>query len=555
MDGTITIKTEIDNSDFDREIKSLEDKLEGLTSEYNTLSNLKPFEGQEKQMKQLSSQILSTKKRIGQLKKEQDKLNQTGFNNILKSINGVGNSINGVIKKVTKWGLAIFGIRSAYNAIRSAASTLSQYNEQIGTDIEYIRFALASALQPIVETLIRLAYKLLAVINSISVKLFNYPLFANATADGFNKTAKSAEKIKKSLAGFDEMNVLQDTSGGDTSGGVAPSIDLSKTNEEADAYVEKMKETVNTVTSFWEEDWKNYFDNTNGDWDWFIKGLLLTLEGFYKVFKGIFEVIGGIIDIFVGIFTGDMDKLKEGWDKLLKGFVDILVGIIDIIIGLIMALLGIIKGIVLELWKAIVGILSAVGGWIYKNVIKPVADFFVGLWNGIINGVQSAFNFIVGIFNGIVNFFRGIISTIVSLFKDIGAKVGDVIGGAFKAVVNGVLSAIENILNFPIKSINKLINVINKVPGINLGKLSTFNLPRLAKGGIINQPGRGVAIGGEAGREGVLPLTDSQQMAMLGEAIGKYITVDITNITNLDGRQIARKVEQINQNNRFVLNR
>ena len=297
--------------------------------------------------------------------------------NILKSINGVGNSINGIIKKVTKWGLAIFGIRSAYNAIRGAASTLSQYNEQIGTDIEYIRFALASSLQPIVETLIRLAYKLLAVINSISVKLFNYPLFANATADGFNKTAKSAEKIKKSLAGFDEMNVLQDTSGGDTSGGGTPSIDLSKTNEEADAYVEKMKETVITVTSFWEEDWKMYFENASGNWNTFIQGILLILEGFYLIFKGIFEVIGGIIDIFVGIFTGDMDKLKEGWDKLLKGFVDILVGIVDIILGIVLTALGIIKGILLDLWNGVVSVLSIVGNWIYKNVIKPVANFFV----------------------------------------------------------------------------------------------------------------------------------------------------------------------------------
>ena len=29
----------------------------------------------------------------------------------------------------------------------------------------------------------------------------------------------------------------------------------------------------------------------------------------------------------------------------------------------------------------------------------------------------------------------------------------------------------------------------------------------------------------------------------------------LTNITELDGRQIARKVEQISQNNSFVLNR
>jgi hypothetical protein len=84
-------------------------------------------------------------------------------------------------------------------------------------------------------------------------------------------------------------------------------------------------------------------------------------------------------------------------------------------------------------------------------------------------------------------------------------------------------------------------------------------LPKLAVGGIINQPGRGVpyngAYIGERGAEAVVPLTDSQQMSLLGEAIGRYITVNLTNITKLDGRQIARKVDKVNQSNDFVFNR
>ena len=70
------------------------------------------------------------------------------------------------------------------------------------------------------------------------------------------------------------------------------------------------------------------------------------------------------------------------------------------------------------------------------------------------------------------------------------------------------------------------------------------SIPRLASGGIINKPGRGVplavgGIAGERGREAVLPLTDSQQMAYLGREIAKNIVVNLTNITELDGRQIA----------------
>ena len=84
-------------------------------------------------------------------------------------------------------------------------------------------------------------------------------------------------------------------------------------------------------------------------------------------------------------------------------------------------------------------------------------------------------------------------------------------------------------------------------------------LPRLAVGGIINQPGRGVpyhgAVIGERGAEAVIPLTDSQQMALLGETIGKYITIN-ANITNtMNGRVISREIQRIQTGNDFVLNR
>lgn len=82
-------------------------------------------------------------------------------------------------------------------------------------------------------------------------------------------------------------------------------------------------------------------------------------------------------------------------------------------------------------------------------------------------------------------------------------------------------------------------------------------LIKYASGGIINQPGRGVplAVGGEAGREGVIPLTDSQQMALLGEAIGKYITIN-ANITNtMNGRVLSRELQKIQNEESFASNR
>lgn len=66
--------------------------------------------------------------------------------------------------------------------------------------------------------------------------------------------------------------------------------------------------------------------------------------------------------------------------------------------------------------------------------------------------------------------------------------------------------------------------------------------------------GGGSAIGGEAGREGVIPLTDQQAMAELGKEIGKNVLVNLTNITQMNGRVISRELKQVQSTQNFAYN-
>ena len=80
-----------------------------------------------------------------------------------------------------------------------------------------------------------------------------------------------------------------------------------------------------------------------------------------------------------------------------------------------------------------------------------------------------------------------------------------------------------------------------------------------ATGGIVNNPGRGVPVtnsiyGGEAGEEGLIPLTDMATMEKLGQAIGKYVVVNFTNITKLDSKEIAHEQKKINNELDFINN-
>lgn len=521
MDGWITIGTEIDTKSFDAQIKKLEDELDTLNQEFEVASK---YDMPEEEMLKYAEQIEKTNNKLIELRKRQDEINKPDFSAVSSQLDNIGSSINKVIKKVTKWGLALFGIRAMYGFIRNAINTIAGDDEQLQADIDYMKSALAYTLEPLVRAIVGWIKQLMFYIGYIIKQWTGKNIFENANKS-LEKSNKNAKKLQKTLAGFDEMNIVGDNS--DKDSGPAPSFDFKEIdNMEVPAWIQWIADNKDIVIS------------------------------------GILGIVGALL------------VLKLTTIGLLGG----------VIVGLIIALVS----LIIQKWDTIKEILGKIGSWIWDNVLKPISDgitylfthvedivgaignaigisvqFIVNLISGAIQGIISGFQYAGGVirnvFNGIVNFFKGIINTIIGLFKNIGTSVGNVIASAFKAVVNGVLKAIESILNSPINAINGLIKTINKVPGINLGKLSTFKLPRLAKGGIVNMPGRGVPVGGavtgEAGREGVIPLTDSQQMSLLGEAIGRYITINLTNVTELDGRQIARKVDKIQQNNNFVFNR
>ena len=96
--------------------------------------------------------------------------------------------------------------------------------------------------------------------------------------------------------------------------------------------------------------------------------------------------------------------------------------------------------------------------------------------------------------------------------------------------------------------------------GYKVAKGGIIGVPHLASGGIVNRVGRGVplasggAIAGERGREAVIPLTDSQQMSYLGREIAKNVIINLTNVTELDGRVLARSVSKVMQNTQFASN-
>lgn len=519
---------------------------------------------------------------------------QAQVKSLRDSISQIKKSSSNAIKSVARLALGVLSIAGAYRLVSQASSTLSQYDKQYATNLEYIRYLLAQTLAPVLKYLINLASTLLSYLNYIAKAWFNVNLFSKSSAKNFQNGQKSTAKMKKDLqtVSFDEMTVLQNQSTGGAGAGV-PDIDPTKIQGEVPEWLK------------WIADNKDIVLATLAGIAGFITAIKLGLSGIIAL--GIGLIIAGVVLAIQGLIAYLNDPTFENFGKIIKGLGIALIGLGIIIsgpAGLVVGIVGAIVllwGVIVKYWEQIKSFLQKGIDWLFSKsdwVRQMFGDTIGDMYDNAVHGLQEILNWFDSTFNGIKANFNEIISFVKNVFAgnwqgawqniknifsnilesikntakrmfiligrmavNVGTTVGATISGAFKAVVNGVLWAIEHILNSPIRAVNSLVGVINKVPGINLGYLPTFRLPRLKVGGIINLPGRGIpvgggtAIGGEAGKEGVLPLTDTQAMETLGEAIGRYINLNATIPIYVGNRQIAREIKKINAESDFAFNR
>ena len=268
----------------------------------------------------------------------------------------------------------------------------------------------------------------------------------------------------------------------------------------------------------------------------FIKNIIDTA---FKFIRGIFD---GFIQFIQGVFTGNWEQAWEG-----------------------------IKKIFLSVWEFIKGIFLTFTTWIFEVTIKPMIDMFVGLWNKLKEGASNAWEGIKSVFSTVASWFRNIFTNAWTAVKNVFSTGGAIFNGitegivaTFKRIVNAIIAGINRVVAVPFNSIN---SILRSIKGISIAGVQPFNwiwtlnvpqIPYLKTGGIINMPGKGVnlggAIGGESGREGVLPLTDQQAMAELGKEIGKWIVVN-ANITNsMNGRILSREIKRIENEQEFAFN-
>ena len=523
----------------------------------------------------------------------------------VNKMNSFGNSVDKGIKKMLRLGIAVYGIRGIFTILSRAATTYMNNNEGVRQSIQGVWNALGELLGPVIQWVTGLLLKLIGYLDVFIQALTGVSIIARANANALQKQASSLgdvtdaqndlNKAQRQQAGFDEQNVLSDNSSGSggssggSTGGItgAGGIDMSGVELDPNVVegIRKFGEICKDVFGWIKDNWKIVVIALAGITAGIIafnvataicQLLLIPVNGtILLIVAGIALLIAIITAVILywdelGVIAGKcVDWIKEKWEQFTNWLSEIITSIGEWFDNLVD---NIIKGIskfcedcenfFIGLRDGIYKAWGVVSNWFNEKIITPIKTFFKNLTDGIVNGFKAGIDWIKNAFSIMVNWISGyVISPIRKFFNELFESIKS----GPRGFANFVIEKLEWMINKIIDGFNYLIRQLNKVsfntpdwiPGIggkkfgfNINQLSYVSLPRLAKGGIVNNPGKGVPlVAGELGREMILPLDNNTEwMDILVGKMGGNVTIPIY----LNGKKIAEEVININNKKDFA---
>lgn len=384
--------------------------------------------------------------------------------------------------------------------------------------------AIGNIFIPILQKILPIAIAVLRIVRELAdaiAKLFHFKLTeidysgvgnlasgAEDAAAGFDDATSAAKELKKSVMGFDELNILNgNTASGSGSAGVSGGSGfdfelpeygfLNDVSKQADEVTQKLKNALPWVLaigaglSAWRIGKKfgfnlqktiglavgiygaltlvqNILDSivngvTQENMAGMIFGMTLAVTGLYvalgPVAGGITAIVSGLAVLAVA-FT---DAEKNGWNfqnqmLAIAGILAAGVGIGILIGSWIPLLIGMIASLLLSITTATGHGQELIEG--VKETLKGFIDFFAGIFTG---DIERATNGIAGIFNGLGKAIGAEIDGIRDWFNGLLDWIDQKTNGKLKPLITGIKAIVTAVFDNIKQTVGNVINEIKTI--------------------------------------------------------------------------------------------
>lgn len=241
--------------------------------------------------------------------------------------------------------------------------------------------------------------------------------------------------------------------------------------------------------------WNGILEGLGNIGKWILDNIVNPIIDGFKNAMGIhspstvmFELGEYVIQGLLNGITSLIDKIKEKWEEIKTNTINKFTEIKDTVVNKVTEMKDKAVNKVSELKNNAVDSFNNIKNKaidIWSNIKTSITNKVTEIKDGIRNKFQEAYNSIRNIFGNIGSFFSNVWGNVKNTFSNLGTSIGNAISNSVKSGINGVISMIQNTINRAIGIINGAIRLINKLPGVSVGTVSTLSLPRLAKGGVL----------------------------------------------------------------------
>lgn len=253
-----------------------------------------------------------------------------------------------------------------------------------------------------------------------------------------------------------------------------------------------------------------------------LKKIISTVSEFMPLITSILTIVGSVVSGVISFinmvvtYTGTAIATAMGF----------IMPIVQIISAIVANIWSVILTVATNIWSKISEVITAIIGFV-NNLFKTVSDIINNIWSkiqdtmnrvgdkvkGIIDNINKNFN---NIKSTVSDVFNGIWSKVQGVMDKVGNKISNVlrgiqnswnglkgfVGGVFggiESAVSSLVGSVKGMVNGVIGGINGAIGIINKIPGVHIGRI-----PRLERGGVLKRGQIGLLEGN--GAEAVVPL-------------------------------------------------